>query len=84
MCHYKTPRSGEKKGTVKKNSFFGQWVEGGGRNVRTGSKKAIFAGHIPKTEAGNWIYRIIVAAFSSLNAKIMPKISLHGVQTYFG
>jgi len=62
---------------------FGQWVESGGWSVRAGSKKAIFAVHILKTEAGNWIYRIIEAAFSYLRARIMPKISLHQVQICF-
>jgi len=51
-----------------------------------GSKQrdAIFADHIPKTEANNWIYRIIVAAFSCLRAIIMPKISLNRVPIDFG
>jgi len=37
-----------------------------------------------KTAAGNRIYRIIRAAFSYLNARIMPKISLNRVQVLFG
>jgi len=69
---------------VGREFSFVQWIESGGRSVRTGSKKAILAGHIPICEAGNRIYRIIQATSCHLNAKIMPKISLNRVQTGSG